>query len=251
MPDRRREFSRSRGARPRARDRRAPMPAPSSLTRISRRPPASIAISMRRAPASSAFSTSSFTAAAGRSTTSPAAMRSTSTGSRRRIGMGWLRLERELSAGACANPATHSNANAPAIRQTRPFPPCGEGVTRALTGGAAPPGAIVSSTVWPPRSRRQRAFRRDPSSVVPAGRRTLPARGEKGFSRRLTPSRRSHHHHDSSPSPKTRSATRLASAIEAAAMRALRSISQDGSWPSSWICTSWPAILAEVSKRSG
>ena len=57
------------------------MPAPSSTTRISRRPPPSSTISIRRAPASSAFSTSSFTADAGRSTTSPAAMRSTRTGS--------------------------------------------------------------------------------------------------------------------------------------------------------------------------
>ncbi len=54
------------------------MPAPSSATRMSRRPPPSVAISIRRAPASSAFSTSSLTTLAGRSTTSPAAMRLTS-----------------------------------------------------------------------------------------------------------------------------------------------------------------------------
>src|SRR5262245_46743977 len=53
------------------------MPSPSSLTRISRRPPPSVSTSTRRAPASSAFSTSSFTTLAGRSTTSPAAMRLT------------------------------------------------------------------------------------------------------------------------------------------------------------------------------
>src|SRR4029078_7890588 len=51
------------------------MLSPSSLTRISRRPPPSVSTSMRPAPASSAFSTSSFTTLAGRSTTSPAAMR--------------------------------------------------------------------------------------------------------------------------------------------------------------------------------
>ncbi len=64
------------------------MPRPSSLTRIRRRPPASIATSIVRAPASSAFSINSLAAAAGRSITSPAAMRSTSSGSRRQIGMG-------------------------------------------------------------------------------------------------------------------------------------------------------------------
>ena len=53
------------------------MPAPSSLTRISLRPPPSVTTSMRVAPASSAFSTSSLTTLAGRSTTSPAAMRLT------------------------------------------------------------------------------------------------------------------------------------------------------------------------------
>ena len=50
------------------------MPEPSSLTRISWRPPSSTAMSMEVAPASSAFSTSSFTTDAGRSTTSPAAI---------------------------------------------------------------------------------------------------------------------------------------------------------------------------------
>src|SRR5438128_1298038 len=51
-----------------------PMPAPSSRTRTSLRPPSCRSTSMRRAPASSAFSTSSLTAAAGRSITSPAAI---------------------------------------------------------------------------------------------------------------------------------------------------------------------------------
>ena len=50
------------------------MPWPSSLMRISRRPPASTSTRMRLAPASSAFSSSSFTTEAGRSTTSPAAI---------------------------------------------------------------------------------------------------------------------------------------------------------------------------------
>ncbi len=66
---------------------RSSIPQPSSITRMSLRPPPSIATSMRVAPASSAFSTSSFTADAGRSTTSPAAMRSTRIGSRRRTGI--------------------------------------------------------------------------------------------------------------------------------------------------------------------
>ena len=56
---------------------------------------------------------------------------------------------------------------------------------------------------------------------------------------------------DSAPSPNRRSPARLASAIVTAAMRALRSTSQSGPWPSSWMLTSWPAILVEVSKRSG
>src|ERR1700680_5026901 len=50
------------------------MPVPSSLTRISLRPPSSSEISMTVAPASIAFSTSSFTTDEGRSTTSPAAI---------------------------------------------------------------------------------------------------------------------------------------------------------------------------------
>ena len=50
------------------------MPAPSSTTRMSDRPPPAVAISTRVAPASSAFSTSSFTTLAGRSMTSPAAI---------------------------------------------------------------------------------------------------------------------------------------------------------------------------------
>ena len=72
------------------------MPAPSSTTRISRRPPPSSMISIRVAPASSAFSTSSLTADAGRSTTSPAAMRSTRTGSSLRTAIpppSWNRLK--------------------------------------------------------------------------------------------------------------------------------------------------------------
>ena len=64
------------------------MPVPSSVTRISRRPPPSVTISMRRAPASSAFSTSSLTTLAGRSTTSPAAMRLTMPSESWRTGIG-------------------------------------------------------------------------------------------------------------------------------------------------------------------
>src|ERR1700687_3591252 len=52
----------------------ADMPAPSSLTRTSLRPPSSSAISIAVAPASMEFSTSSFTTDDGRSTTSPAAI---------------------------------------------------------------------------------------------------------------------------------------------------------------------------------
>src|SRR6267143_1919801 len=52
----------------------ADMPAPSSLTRTSLRPPSSSAISIVDAPASIEFSTSSFTTEEGRSTTSPAAI---------------------------------------------------------------------------------------------------------------------------------------------------------------------------------
>src|SRR4051812_42322101 len=50
------------------------IPAPSSATRISLRPPASTAIRRSVAPASSEFSSSSLTTEAGRSTTSPAAI---------------------------------------------------------------------------------------------------------------------------------------------------------------------------------
>jgi hypothetical protein len=56
------------------------MPPPSSVTRISARPPSSTSTRTFDAPASIAFSTSSFTTAAGRSITSPAAMRLTSDG---------------------------------------------------------------------------------------------------------------------------------------------------------------------------
>src|SRR3982074_2151033 len=52
----------------------ADMPAPSSLTRTSLRPPSSSVISIAEAPASIEFSTSSFTTEEGRSTTSPAAI---------------------------------------------------------------------------------------------------------------------------------------------------------------------------------
>ena len=58
------------------------MPAPSSTTRMSRRPPSSTTTVMLRAPASRAFSTSSLTAAAGRMITSPAAILAATWGSR-------------------------------------------------------------------------------------------------------------------------------------------------------------------------
>ena len=58
----------------------APMPIPSSVTRIRRAPPSSRSTWIRVAPASNAFSTSSFTTEAGRSTTSPAAIWSRTTG---------------------------------------------------------------------------------------------------------------------------------------------------------------------------
>ena len=66
----------------------APMPSPSSVTRISDSPPAAVTTSMSRAPASSAFSTSSLTTLPGRSITSPAAMRLTVSGLSWRMGMG-------------------------------------------------------------------------------------------------------------------------------------------------------------------
>ena len=50
------------------------IPQPSSVTRISRRPPLSTSIRRCDAPASSEFSSSSLTTEAGRSTTSPAAI---------------------------------------------------------------------------------------------------------------------------------------------------------------------------------
>src|SRR5687768_11004961 len=56
------------------------IPPPSSITRISDRPPSSISTVIRCAPASRAFSTSSLTTLAGRSMTSPAAMRLTRSG---------------------------------------------------------------------------------------------------------------------------------------------------------------------------
>ncbi len=61
------------------------MPAPSSTTRMSRRPPSSTATVMVKAPASRAFSTSSLTAAAGRVMTSPAAILAATWGSRIRM----------------------------------------------------------------------------------------------------------------------------------------------------------------------
>src|SRR5581483_5019504 len=63
------------------------MPEPSSVTRITPRPPPVATMSMREAPASIAFSTSSLTTLAGRSTTSPAAMRLTRLGGSSRIAM--------------------------------------------------------------------------------------------------------------------------------------------------------------------
>ena len=66
------------------------MPQPSSVMRISERPPAAVTTSISPAPASSAFSTSSLTTLAGRSITSPAAMRLTVSGLSWRIGMGAL-----------------------------------------------------------------------------------------------------------------------------------------------------------------
>ena len=66
------------------------MPPPSSVTRMSERPPAAVTTSISPAPASSAFSTSSLTTLAGRSTTSPAAMRLTVSGLSWRMGMATL-----------------------------------------------------------------------------------------------------------------------------------------------------------------
>src|SRR5262245_14853298 len=77
------------------------MPSPSSLTRMTRRPPPSVNTSMRWAPASSAFSISSFTTLAGRSTTSPAAMRLTTDSVSWRTGMA-LSIRRRDSTGATA-----------------------------------------------------------------------------------------------------------------------------------------------------
>ena len=66
-----------RGARRRDRGWSRSIPWPSSVTRMSDRPPAAVTMSISRAPASMAFSTSSLTTLAGRSITSPAAMRLT------------------------------------------------------------------------------------------------------------------------------------------------------------------------------
>ena len=66
----------------------APMPSPSSVTRMSESPPAAVTTSISRAPASSAFSTSSLTTLPGRSITSPAAMRLTVSALSWRMGMG-------------------------------------------------------------------------------------------------------------------------------------------------------------------
>src|SRR5215218_10092035 len=70
------------------------MPVPSSLTRISCRPPSSMARSIDVAPASSAFSTSSLTTEAGRSITSPAAIVAATDFGRTRIGA-WARVRAE------------------------------------------------------------------------------------------------------------------------------------------------------------
>jgi hypothetical protein len=81
------------------------MPAPSSLTWISLRPPPSVRTSMRVAPASSAFSTSSFTTLAGRSTTSPAAMRLTMPSESWRTGIyGTLGANRRIGTAQCIGP---------------------------------------------------------------------------------------------------------------------------------------------------
>ena len=63
------------------------MPLPSSVTRISDRPPDAVTTSTSPAPASSAFSTSSLTTLAGRSTTSPAAIRLIVSGDNWRMGI--------------------------------------------------------------------------------------------------------------------------------------------------------------------
>src|SRR5512143_2652278 len=76
----------------------ASMPAPSSVTRITPRPPVVARMSMREAPASIAFSISSLTTLAGRSTTSPAAMRLTRLGGSSRIAI-WCLGAGEIPAG--------------------------------------------------------------------------------------------------------------------------------------------------------
>ena len=87
---------------------------------MSRRPPASIATSILFAPASSAFSINSFTAAAGRSITSPAAMRSTSKGSRRRIGMERKRPRELYRIGERAGKALASGDAEVAVKMSAP-----------------------------------------------------------------------------------------------------------------------------------
>ncbi len=104
------------------------MPSPSSVTRISRRPPPSVSTSMRRAPASSAFSTSSLTTLAGRSTTSPAAMRLTMASDSWRTGIFAGRLIRIRAdfTGALRRPA----------RQRRELPPLSQGLIPAWLAAA-------------------------------------------------------------------------------------------------------------------
>ena len=95
----RRRASRCSGARPRARARRPPCRAPSSLTRISASPPPAVAISIAPAPASSAFSTSSLTTLAGRSITSPAAIWLIMVSESWRIGMAAIRPDSRAGVG--------------------------------------------------------------------------------------------------------------------------------------------------------
>jgi hypothetical protein len=81
------------------------MPIPSSLTRISDRPPATVTMSMPVAPASIAFSISSLTTLAGRSITSPAAMRLIVSALSWRIGTGRCLL------GTCEMPSRLQRGN--------------------------------------------------------------------------------------------------------------------------------------------
>ena len=140
------------------------MPSPSSLTRMSRRPPPSVSTSMRVAPASSAFSTSSLTTLAGRSTTSPAAMRLTMASESWRTGARRAARDRDArpprrAAAPARSPSSRRSARhargpgrsaAPSARRSRrrrpecPFGGVGDGeigevrpVERAAGGGVA------------------------------------------------------------------------------------------------------------------